>query len=129
MKQKQKTLRVTDPVEAAVVDQIVVRWITPEEKTRWDELVTEHHYLKNAHRVGEQLRWVVECRREWVALLGWSAAAYHLKHRDTQIGWVPNQRRARLHLVANNARYGAGSPVMEHRKRSALLLGCRRRRG
>ena len=43
MKPKQKTLRLTDPVEAAVVDQIVVRWITPEEKPRWDELVTEHH--------------------------------------------------------------------------------------
>ena len=52
-------LRLTDPVEVAVVDQIVVRLITPEEKPRWDELVTEHHYLKNAPMV-------VEYCGEWV---------------------------------------------------------------
>jgi len=102
---KQKRLKLTDPIEAAVVDQIEVRLITPEETGRWDELVCEHHYLKNAHLVGEQLRYVVEYRGEWVALLGWSAAAYHLKHRDAHIGWDANQRRARLHLVANNARF------------------------
>ena len=88
-----------------MVDQIVIRLITPEKKTRWDELVTEHHYLKNAQMVGEPLRSGVEYRGEWVALLGWSAAAYRLKHRDMRIGWDPNQRRARPHLVANNARH------------------------
>lgn len=40
-----------------------------------------------------------------MALLGWSAAAYHLKGREGWIGWDDNQRRARLHLVANNARF------------------------
>jgi Druantia protein DruA len=40
-----------------------------------------------------------------MALLGWSAAAYHLKGREGWIGWGDNQRRARLHLVANNARF------------------------
>jgi len=37
--------------------------------------------------------------------LGWSAASYHLKGRDGWIGWDDNQRRARLGLVANNARF------------------------
>jgi hypothetical protein len=37
--------------------------------------------------------------------LGWSAASYHLKGRDGWIGWDANQRRARLHLVANNGRF------------------------
>jgi hypothetical protein len=40
-----------------------------------------------------------------MALIGWSAAAYHLKGRDAWIGWDANQRAARLHLVANNARF------------------------
>ena len=38
------------------LDQIEVRLIRPEETSRWDELVCEHHYLKNAQMVGEQLR-------------------------------------------------------------------------
>ena len=36
---KEKSLKLTDPVEAAVVDQIQVRLILPEEKARWDELL------------------------------------------------------------------------------------------
>lgn len=102
---KQKSLKLSDPAEAAVVDKITVRLIKPEERVRWDELICQHHYLKNAQMVGEQLRYVVEYDGQWLALLGWSAAAYHLKHRDAQIGWDANQRRARLHLLANNARF------------------------
>ena len=125
---KQKSLKLTDPVEAAVVDQIQVRLILPEEKARWDELVCEHHYLKNAQMVGEQLRYVVESQGEWVALLGWSAAAYHLKHRDAQIGWDAQQRQARLHLVANNARYCVLADRIRYPNLAsrALALNCDR---
>jgi hypothetical protein len=38
-------------------------------------------------------------------LLGWSAASYHIRARDQWIGWTENQRRSRLSLVANNARF------------------------
>ena len=98
-------LVLTDPAEAAVVEQIQVRLVRPEEETRWQELMIQHHYLKSARMVGEQLRYVVEYQGRWLALLGWSAASYHLKGRDGWIGWSDNQRRARLHLVANNARF------------------------
>ena len=95
----------TDPAEAAVVEQIEVRLVRPEEQARWEELMIDHHYLKSARMVGEQLRYVAEYQGQWLALLGWSAASYHLKGRDGWIGWSDNQRRARLHLVANNARF------------------------
>ena len=98
-------LVITDPAEAAVVDEVQVRLARPEEEAEWNRLMTENHYLKSAQMVGEQLRYVAEYRGQWMALLGWSAAAYHLKGRDTEIGWDANQRRARLHLVANNARF------------------------
>ena len=98
-------LVLTDPAEAAVVQQIEVRLVRPEEEGRWEELMIQHHYLKSARMVGEQLRYVVEYQGEWLALLGWAAASYHLKGRDGLIGWSDNQRRARLHLVANNARF------------------------
>lgn len=95
----------TDPAEAAVVEQIQVCLVEPEEEARWDELMSQHHYLKSARMVGEQLRYVAKYQGQWLALLGWSAASYHLKGRDGWIGWDNNQRRARLHLVANNARF------------------------
>jgi len=95
----------TDAAEAAVVKQIEVRLVRAEEAARWEELVIQHHYLKSARMVGEQLRYVAEYEGQWLALLGWSAASYHLKSRDGWIGWDDNQRRARLALVANNARF------------------------
>jgi hypothetical protein len=98
-------LVLTDPAEAAVVNEIQVRLVRPEEEAEWNRLMTEHHYLKSAHLVGEQLRYVAEYQGRWLALLGWSAAAYHLKGREGWIGWDQNQRQARLHLVANNARF------------------------
>jgi len=94
-----------NPEEQAVLEQVQVRLIEPEEKARWEDLIASRHYLKNASLVGEQLRYVAEHHGQWLALLGWSAAAYHLKGRDVWIGWSPEQRRRRLHLVANNARF------------------------
>ena len=105
-----KPIRLSDRAEAAVLDEIVVRLIETGEQERWDQQVRQHHYLKNANLVGEQLRYVVEYRGQWLALLGWSAAAYHIRARDQWIGWNDNQRRARLRLVANNARFCVLSP-------------------
>ena len=94
-----------DPGEAVVLDQIVLRLVLPQEQARWDELVTKHHYLKNANLVGERLCYVVEYQGVWLGLIGWTAAAYHVRARDGWIGWNDWQRRRRLHLVANNARF------------------------
>ena len=83
-------IRLTDPAEASVVNQILVRLICPAEQARWDQLVSQHHYLKNARLVGERLCYVVEYQGQWLALLGWSAAAYHIRARDLWIGWTAN---------------------------------------
>jgi hypothetical protein len=76
--------------------------------------MSQHHYLKNARLVGERLCYVVEYQGHWLALLGWSAAAYHIRARDQWIGWNDNQRRARLRLVANNARFCLLSQPGQH---------------
>jgi hypothetical protein len=100
-----KRLSFSDRAERAVLEQVVVRLVMAQEQARWDQLVCEHHYLRNAKLVGERLCYVAEYRGQWLALLGWSAAAYHVQARDVWIGWNDTQRRARLHLVANNARF------------------------
>ena len=98
-------IKLSDPVEAAVLHQIIVRIVETHEQERWDQLMSQHHYLQNANLVGERLRYVVEYKGRWLGLLGWSAAAYHIQGRDQWIGWNDNQRRSRLRLIANNARF------------------------
>jgi hypothetical protein len=100
-----KPLRLPNASEQAVLDSLGIRLLTePEDKRRWDQLVIERHYLKSASLVGEQLRYVVEHQGQWLALLGWSAPALHLKAREAWIGWSPEQLRRRRHFVAQNSR-------------------------
>ena len=47
---KPRSLKLTDPAEAAAVDQVVVRLIEPRKKARWEPLVYEHPYLKHPER-------------------------------------------------------------------------------
>lgn len=84
---------------------IEVRFITDKERRRWDRLMVRHHYLRNAEMVGQCLRYVAVRKGQWLALIGWSSAAYHLRVRDRFIGWTTQQRQARLPLLVNNARF------------------------
>ena len=77
----------------------------PAQRQRFDTLIETEHYLKSSRLVGEQLRYVAHVDGEWVALLSWSAAAYHVAPRDAWIGWSNEQRRRRLRLLANNSRF------------------------
>lgn len=92
------------PTEQEILTHLVVRLVRPEEVQRFDQLLAEHHYLKNGHLVGEHLRYVGEYNGQWLGLASWSAAALHIKARDQFIGWRDEQRRTRLPLVVNNSR-------------------------
>lgn len=91
--------------EQDVLDQVTVRLVHGDEKSRWDEIIEQEHYLHNPRLVGEQLRYVAEVAGEWVALLSWSGPAYHIAGRDRWIGWSDIQRRNRLHFIASNSRF------------------------
>ena len=105
MKQK-KTSRFRQPTpdEQAILLGVIVRRVRLDEIERFDQLLAEHHYLKNGQLVGEHLRYVAEYRGQWLALTTWSAAALHVKARDHFIGWTDEQRRTRLPLLVNNSR-------------------------
>jgi hypothetical protein len=101
-----RPLRLPNIDEQAVLRELQVRLALPCERARWNRLVRQHHYLKNSHLVGEQLRYVVtDAKDTWLALIGWSAAAMHLKARDQSIEWSERQREGRLHLLAQNSRF------------------------
>src|SRR5216684_2432826 len=92
--------------EPSIMDQLEAHCVvTEQEVEQWNNWVCEHHYLKNANLVGEQLRYVVTYQGQWVALLGWSAASFHLKDREKWLKWSHLQRRSRLHLLAQNSRF------------------------
>lgn len=93
------------PAEQEMLEGVGVRLVRSEEREAFDRLLCEHHYLKSAQFVGEQLRYVAEVEGQWVALLAWSAAAYQLAPREEWIGWSVEQKRRRLALVANNSRF------------------------
>ena len=104
MKQKFARFRQPTADEQEVLIHLVVRPVPVEQTEQFDQLLTEHHYLKSAQLVGEHLRYVAEYRGQWMALASWNAAALHIKARDSFIGWKEEQRRRRLPLVVNNSR-------------------------
>jgi hypothetical protein len=123
MRKRKREFRISDPIEAAFLAEVQVRLVLPTELARCEQEVCEKHYLKNADLVGERLWYVAEHQGQRLALVGWSAAAYHLKGRDSWIGWNDTQRRARLSLVANNARFCLLPPVGEHPNLASYVMG------
>jgi len=88
-----------------LLSSMEVRPILRKERTQWDRLMREHHYLGFHSMVGESLRYVAVFREYKLALIGWSAAALSCQARDRWIGWSPALRWSRLPLVANNCRF------------------------
>lgn len=89
----------------SLLEQVQVVPVTGrEERRRLQKLLREHHYLGGLKAVGEQMHYAaVDAQGNWLALLIFSAAARHLKHRDQWIGWTGAQRERRLSLVANHS--------------------------
>ena len=97
------------PVQAeqTLLDEVRLVLLTePAEHRRFQRLLQQHHYLGALKPVGERLYYAaVDAQGRWVALLLFSAAARHLKHRDQWMGWTRAQRDRRLSLVVNNSRF------------------------
>lgn len=101
-----KPLRLPGIEEQRVLDELEIHLLLePDQQARWNQLVIEQHYLHKATLVGEQLRYVVSYRGQWLALLGWSAPAWHLAAREAWINWSADQHRSRLHFLAQNSRF------------------------
>ena len=94
------------PIEARLLEEVGVRLIESKaDRRRHDQLLEQHHYLHNAHAVGQVLRYVVEYLGEWVAVLTFCSAAWHLKPRDRFLQWTARQVCERRHLIAQNSRF------------------------
>lgn len=105
MQKSKPRFRRPTPDEQTVLSEMTVKLlVSRRDLDKCDQLLIKEHYLHRAQLVGEQLRYAVIWRGQWLAVAAWSAAALHLKARDQFIGWSEEQRRQRLALVVNNSR-------------------------
>ncbi len=84
---------------------LTVRPIRKGERSSWDHLVEQHHYLHSSRLGGEMNRYVAILQNKWAALLGWSGPSFKLAARDNWIGWCQKQHRQRLKYLINNSRF------------------------
>ena len=113
---------VAETLAEIAAQQITVELVDPAEEALWNKLIRKHHYLKEHRLVGESLRYVAKQNGQWIALLGWSSAAFHLRPREAWIGWTEAQRKAGRHLVACNARFALLTPQGQSPNLASHLL-------
>ena len=100
---------------------------TKEDSRLWNEAVSRFHYLGYRRLPGAQLRYLIESARGLLGVLGFGASAWKAAPRDRWIGWSDAQRKARLHLVVNNARFLILPWVRSQNLASWALSRCARR--
>ncbi len=94
----------TEVPEGFCLSEVEVRLATSDERTLWDALMVDRHYLGFNRFTGRGLRYIAVWRRQWLALGGWQVAALKCRPRDRWIGWKADEQFRRLHMVANNTR-------------------------
>lgn len=92
-------------VSPSLPEPLLVRLVRAQERPRWRQAMERHHYLGCPRMVGQALWYVATAAGQWVALLGWAAAALKCQPRDAWIGWPPALKWRRLPLVVNNIRF------------------------
>jgi hypothetical protein len=114
--------------EPQILQRITVRLLHEPERPEFDRLLETQHYLASAHLAGQTLRYVAELDGQWVALLTFSAAAFHLKLRERWIRWSPRQCARRLRFVVNNSRFRVLPERARYPNLASRVLGlCLRR--
>ncbi len=84
------------------------------------QMLDDEHFLGSGREAGDRLCQFVLQDGQVVAVLIWCAAAWHLKDRDTIIGWDPVTRSQRLKLVVQLRRF----LVPEQSRRPNLASQC-----
>lgn len=78
----------------------------PGERARFAAALAQFHYLGWRGAVGENLQYTLsDASGRLLACLLFGSAAWKCRARDQFIGWTPQQRQQRLHLVTNNSRF------------------------
>ena len=107
---------------AHALTPLALRRVRQKSESRlYNEYIQRYHYLGHKPLPGAQLRYIVYCAEQPVALLGFGAAAWMSAPRDRYIGWTHEQRRRNLHLIVNNARFLI-LPWVQSKNLASMLL-------
>lgn len=88
------------------VSLVAVSAKEPKLSRLWNQLLQEHHPLGSGPLCGAQQRYLIRSEHYgWLGCLAFSAAAWHMRERDTWIGWAPRTRQANLQKVVANSRF------------------------
>ena len=99
-----------------------VQLLEPQQREKFDGILETEHYLHTATAVGAVLRYLVTCRGQWVALLVFASAAYHLKVRDRWLEWSYQEVPLRRHLLAQNTRFLLRVPAQKYPNLASRIL-------
>lgn len=94
----------------------------PAHSRLWNEYIHRYHYLGYKTLPGAQLRYFVTSGEHILALLGFGASAWQAAPRDKYIGWTDKQRKNKLHLIVNNARFLI-LPWVNSKNLASMILG------
>ena len=78
---------------------------TSKKSALWNEYIQRYHYLGYTPLAGAQLRYMVSVNGQYIAMFGFSAAAWKTSPRDVFIGWNDDQRQKGLPFIVNNSRF------------------------
>ena len=106
---------------------VVVRPVDPTEESKFQDLMSQFHYLGSLPKISNTIWYLATCNDEWLGLLSFSASALKCGARDRWIGWSYRLQYDRLHLVANNSRFLI-LPHCHHKNLASKILSlCQRR--
>lgn len=111
--------------ELAALRPLTVRELSqcPAERSLYEWLLHEHHYLSYTGTVGLNLQYLVrDCQGRPLSCLLFGSAAWQCAVRDQFIGWNPVQRAARLQALTNQTRFLI-LPWVEVRCLASHILG------
>jgi len=78
----------------------------PADRSLFEYLLHQYHYLSHTSPVGLNLQYLVWDRHgRPVSCLLWGSAAWQCSVRDQFIGWTATQREGRLQQITNNTRF------------------------
>ena len=93
------------PAPTPDLKALIVRPVEREEEARYQAQMAQHHYLGALAKIGETIWYVATWQEQWLAQIGFSAAALKCGARDRWIGWDFRIQYDRLRLIANNSRF------------------------
>ena len=93
----------------------------------YNGLMEQCHYLGHRLMAGAQARYLIGWQEGWLGAISFGASAWSVAARDDYLGWLPEQRRQRLHLILNNSRFLIAPWVRSPNAASRVLSLCARR--